>query len=51
MIDSVSLSEAQVADLEKISSVEMRRMVERNQKAEMLQSISNQMMIFFAGLV
>ena len=51
LIDSVSLSEAQVADLEKIPSVEMRRMVERNQKAEMLQSISNQMMIFFAGLV
>ena len=51
LIDGVSLSAEQVAALDKIPSVEMRRMVERNQKAEMLQSISNQMMIFFAGLV
>lgn len=51
LIDGVSLSVEQVAALDKIPSVEMRRMVERNQKAEMLQSISNQMMIFFAGLV
>ena len=51
LIDGVSLSAEQVAALNKIPSVEMRRMVERNQKAEMLQSISNQMMIFFAGLV
>lgn len=51
LIDGVSLSAEQVAALDKIPSVEMRRMVERNQKAEMLQSISNQMMIFFARLV
>lgn len=51
LIDSVSLSKAQVADLEKIPSVEMRRIMERNQKEETLQRISNQMMCFFAGLV
>lgn len=51
LIDSVSLTESQVADLDKIPSVEMRRMVERTQKEEILQSISRQMMCFFARLV